>query len=204
MTGVISETGGSRGLNKGGSGTLVIGANATYTGTTSLNGGIFELATTTTLASSGITLNNSGPTLKITGAGTFATAITVRGNGTNSINVSDAVTLSGLVSLDSNASANRTLTKSGTGTLTLGNSGNAVAGSVTSGANTYTLGLTVSGGTVAVAADDNLVAGTVTLNGGTLSVTGATTIDNAIAFFGKTSTTARRSPCWASSPGRAH
>ena len=54
LSGVISETGGSRGLNKGGSGTLVISANATYTGTTALNGGIFELATTTTLASSGI------------------------------------------------------------------------------------------------------------------------------------------------------
>ncbi|WEJ62440.1 autotransporter family protein [Thiomicrorhabdus lithotrophica] len=62
------------------------------------------------------------------------------------------------------------LVKTGTGTLTL------------SGVNTYSGTTSVDAGTLSIASDSNLGGGALTLNGGNLTVTGATTIDNAITL----------------------
>jgi len=43
QSGVISETGGSFGLEKIGAGTLVLTANETYTGTTTISGGTLQV-----------------------------------------------------------------------------------------------------------------------------------------------------------------
>lgn len=53
---------------------------------------------------------------------------------------------------------------------------------LTGTANTYDQTTASGGGTVIIAEDANLGTGTVSLDGGTLSVTGATTVDNAVAL----------------------
>jgi|GEM_PF-391341 len=53
---------------------------------------------------------------------------------------------------------------------------------VLSGLHSHSGGTTVSAGVLSVSADQSLGSGAVTLNGGTLAVTGATTIDNAMAI----------------------
>ncbi|AWM37417.1 Extracellular serine protease precursor [Gemmata obscuriglobus] len=165
LSGVISETGGARAIDKSGAGTLVLTGTNTYTGNTNLNGGTVSVAGDSNLGAGTINFNQSTPTLVITGAGTIDNAILLGVPGT--VDTPVAVTLSGVISGAS------TFTKSSTGTLTL------------SGANTYTGTTTVSAGTLSVAGDGNLGTGAVTLAAGsTLAVTGATTIDNDIALTG--------------------
>ncbi|WP_449235455.1 Ig-like domain-containing protein [Azospirillum doebereinerae] len=156
-------------LTKTGSGTLTLSStSSTRIGATTVSAGTLSIASDASLGTSNtdtVTLA-SGTTLQVTGATTINNAIALSGDAT--IQTDAAVTLSGALS-----GGGQALTKSGSGTLTLSNTGNEAG---------LTAGVTVTAGTLAVADDDALVGGTVTLNGGGLSITGATTIDNAIAL----------------------
>jgi hypothetical protein len=139
-----------------GSQTLVISsALAGQTVSTSLASSLGESLTLDLDSASGATL--SGGTLSI-GSGFSLTATNGSGD-----TATIATTLSGAGGL----------IKAGTGTVTL------------SATNAHTGATTVSAGTLSVATDSNLGSGAVTLAAGsTLALTGASTIDNAIALGG--------------------
>ncbi|NCT84572.1 MAG: DUF4347 domain-containing protein [Comamonadaceae bacterium] len=149
-------------LTKIGPAVLTLAGSNSY-GATIVNGGTLSVASDANLGSGSVTLGTSS-TLQVTGATTIDNAIVLTGDAT--ISTPANATLSGVISGAS------TLTKAGASTLTL------------TGTNTYGA-TTVSAGTLSVAGDANLGSGTVTLgSGSTLAVTGATTIDNAIALSG--------------------
>jgi autotransporter-associated beta strand protein len=135
-------------LNNGGSDNLITVAGITTTTQT--------VATLLNVASSQpLTINNNGTpgvlTLTLSGnlsAATAGTALNV--NGVSNTTISGAI-----------GGGFGTLTKTGSGVLTL------------SGTNAYTGGTVINGGTVSVAADANLGAagGSITLNGGALLLT---------------------------------
>ncbi|ESQ87280.1 hypothetical protein ABAC460_19855 [Asticcacaulis sp. AC460] len=171
---------GSSILTKAGAGTLTLsGSNSAMSGGLTVSAGGVSVAGDSNLTGGTVTLAGS-TTLSVTGATTIDNAIALTGNAT--IAADAAVTLSGSLSGTSGiggAPVLANLTKTGSGTLTLTNTGNEAG---------LTGGVTVSAGTLAVSDDDALVGGTVTLAASTtLSVTGATTIDNAIALTGAAS-----------------
>lgn len=155
LTGVISESGGSRNLIvKGGSGTnnaVVLAGNNTYTGTTTLATGTLKITNADNISSAGITLGSSGANFNISGSNvTLSNNINLTGSAT--ISNDNAVTLSGVIS------GNTTLAKSGIGTLTL------------SGSNTNTGTTTVSAGTLVV--DGSTSSATNVSSGATLAGSG--------------------------------
>jgi fibronectin-binding autotransporter adhesin len=164
-----SISGGTDTLTKSGSGTLTLSSgtsNATAWNMTVSAGGL-SVDAAARLGTGTLTLASS-TTLYVTGAATLVNAVALTGAAT--ISNSAAVTMSGAFSGGAQA-----LTKSGSGTLTLSNTGNEAG---------LTAGVTVSEGTLAVAADDALVGGAVTLNGGTLVLANLNggTVDNAIVL----------------------
>ena len=165
FSGVISESGGSRNLTTyaytsgGGTAIELTGLN-TYTGTTTVVGGKLMVASDANLGAGNILLN--GGTLNVTGATTIDNAVAVSASST--IQVDAATTLSGIISGGGN------LAKTGSESLTL------------TGIQTHSGNVILSAGTLSVASDANLTSGNIVFNGGTLAVTGATTIDNNIAF----------------------
>lgn len=162
--------GGTGGLTKNSSGTLTIQTNNTYTGPTTLNGGVVSVATVTpagvagplgAASSDATNLVFNGGTLRYTGALNFSTnraATFTTGGGGIEISTSTAslVWSGGLM-------GNGTLTKTGSGTLNL------------AGINTYSGGTVIKAGAVLLgsfeANEDGLGSGLVTLDGGTLSMT---------------------------------
>jgi len=158
--------GGSGLLIKQGGGELTLsnGANATgFSGQTMVRGGTLAVAGDAQLGAGTVMLN--GGSLSVSGSGSIDNAIELL--------QSASVTIAGDTAFSGALGGSGNLTKLGIGTLTLSNGGNAT---------TFTGATQVRGGTLAVATDANLGAGTITLNGGTLSVTGATTIDNALVL----------------------
>ncbi|WP_193172815.1 DUF4347 domain-containing protein [Nisaea nitritireducens] len=159
----VSFSGTPRILQTAGGGTIAL--NGSVSGTNKiwvLGGTTAEIGTTTSAPLIDI-LGNS--TVRFTTGGSYTSNIEIKDTATIDTGVNN-VSISGNVTDD----GTNVLAKTGTGTLTL------------SGSNTATGSMTVSQGTLSVAADGNLSAGALTLNGGTLAVTGATTIDNAIAL----------------------
>jgi autotransporter-associated beta strand protein len=166
---------GGVGLTKAGTGTLVLTAANTYSGTTTLSAGTLTAGNNSALGTG--TLNVTGGTFSGSGGAlTLANAVTLGGNltvaGTVAVTFNGAVTLTG----------NRTVTTTNTGLTTFaGNIGQSTSGLaltkagsgtlVLSGTNTYTGATTVSAGTL-------LVNGTQTgssvsvASGGTLGGTG--------------------------------
>ena len=181
---VISETGGSRSVEKQGTGTMVFGANNTYTGATILTAGTLSVSTDSAGAynlggggTNGIVFN--GGTLRVTG-----TTMTNFGNHTPTF------TATKLVALDIASAANNFtitqalnqttggLTKSGAGTLTL------------TGASTFTGAIIVAGGKLTLSntvgantANGNFKVGTVTNTGATLNITSGANITNRFNLF---------------------
>ncbi|WP_346910100.1 autotransporter-associated beta strand repeat-containing protein [uncultured Roseibium sp.] len=208
FNGGISGTGS---LTKSGAETLTLTGANTFTGTTTISGGTLQVGNGGTTGSVSGDITNNGAlafnrsdavtfngdisgtgsmtksgaeTLTLTGANTFTGGTTISGgtlqvgdggtsgslsgnivnNGALAFNRSDAVTFNGDIS------GTGSVIKSGSGTLTL------------SGTNTASGTMRIDAGTLSVAADSNLSAGPLTFNGGNLTITGATTIDNALAL----------------------
>jgi autotransporter-associated beta strand protein len=145
---------GSGTLSLNGSGTLTLsGTNSTtFTGTTTVRGGgTLRVAGDANLGSGTVTLN--GGTLSVTGVGTIDNTFDTGVNGAT-IDSAVSVTLSGAIG------GNDSLTKTGTGTLTL------------SGTSTYSGPTTVSAGTLLVTGALNGTSGVSVASGATLGGTG--------------------------------
>jgi fibronectin-binding autotransporter adhesin len=145
---------GFNGLVKDDLGTLVLGGSNTYSGGTTINAGTLQVSSNANLGFSVAPLAFNGGTLRNTGAFSTVRAVTLnQGGGTF-----DTQANLGLTGAIGGAGS---LTKTGTGILTL------------SGTNTYAGGTSVTGGAVSVSADANLgnATGGLTLDGGMLQNT---------------------------------
>ena len=155
--GVISGAGT---LTKSGVGALTLTGTNTYTGATSITGGTLRISSAGNLqGTSGVTL--AGGTLQATSTLALDKSIAL-GSGGGAFEVAnsgDTLTLSGVIS-DAVSGTAGSLTKTGSGTLSL------------TGTNTYTGGTNINGGTVNIVADANLgdASGGLTFNGGTLQL----------------------------------
>jgi autotransporter-associated beta strand protein len=140
-SGVITGTGGS--IVKTGSGTLILSGLNTYTGTTSVTGGVLsvgsssQLGTTPASAADNIFIN--GGTLQFTGS-IASPALSanrrivlgpVNGSGTATIDISAAKSVLIGGALNNAAGATGSLVKTGAGTLELDNAASGFSGSTT-------------------------------------------------------------------------
>ena len=185
QSGVISQSGGTRPLEKIGAGTLTLSAANTYTGTTTITSGTLNVVGS--LASNAMVVQD-GAALQIDGAALLDTAsVTLNGTGN--------LSLTGNEQIGSLASASNTSTVVlGTNVLTTGGAANtSFAGSITgsggltkegngtfslTGANTYTGTTTVNAGILDLQGGASIAdAGAVVVNaGGTLQVSANETI----------------------------
>ena len=185
LSGTVSGTGGLSIASTDGGNALGLSGTNTYTGGTTLGGGILQFGNDAAVGTGTLTINGG----KVRGSDT--TARTIANNlvlgGTMTMSGSAALTFTGSVDL---GGATRTVDNTITEALTLSGAvsngaltvANTSTGALVLGGTNSMTGITVSSGTLSVAAADNLGSGTVTLNGGALSITGTTTIANAIAL----------------------
>lgn len=141
-------------LQKTDLGTLVLGGVNSYSGGTTINGGVVQVSADVNLGAAGGALSLGGGTLRNTAAMSSARATTLLAGG-GTFDTRADLTLNGIIDgVDG-------LTKTGTATLAL------------TGTNSYSGGTAINNGTVAVSADQNLgqANGAVTFNGGTLNNT---------------------------------
>jgi fibronectin-binding autotransporter adhesin len=159
--GVISQSGGTYGVSKTGTGTLTLTGAETYGGLTTVSGGTLAIGAGGNIAdSSGVDLTASGTTFDISNGGsqTIKDLSGVSGSTVNlglntlTVGTGNSTTFDGVIE-----SAGGSLTKQGAGDLTLG------------GANTY-------GGLTTVSA------GTLTFTGSTTGLGGNITDDAAVVF----------------------
>lgn len=195
-SGVISGAGN---LTKTGSLSLQLTGSNTYTGITTVSAGYLLANNANSLGTTaGGTTVVSGATLYLSGSFTLAEDLNLAGTGMLGngaiYSPSGSSTVSGLVTLTGNTTLNHdgdltfsggiidgagsySLTKQGTGTLTL------------SGTASYNGTTTISSGGLSIGSDSHIGNGALTLaTGTTLAVTGATTIDNGIVLSGGTAT----------------
>jgi autotransporter-associated beta strand protein len=149
---------GSGGLTKTGVGTLVVNGTNTFTGVTTISGGVVQFGATGSLPPTSAVTVNSGATLDLNNFNETIASLAGAGNvtlgsGNLTLGNSSATTFSGVIS------GTGSLFKVGTATLTL------------SGINTWSGGATISAGSISIKADNNLgdTNGVLTLNGGTLT-----------------------------------
>ena len=146
IAGNISEVSGTRSLTKTGSGTLVLSGTNAYSGGTSINAGVLEfsssssLGTGTTLALGAAATNGtlryaSGNTADISGL-----TVTLNAGGGTIDTYANNVTFANAIG----NSGTGGLTETGTGTLTL------------AGANTYTGTTTINNGTLSIGSNANI------------------------------------------------
>ncbi|MBN8708602.1 MAG: autotransporter-associated beta strand repeat-containing protein [Verrucomicrobia bacterium] len=177
---------GSNALTKTGEGTLTLGGINSYTGVTYVNGGTLSVSANANLGAqaTGASVNLNNGTLRATssfglnngGAGTNDRGVVLTNTGTIDVTSSNTLTVSGVVS-DTYAATSTTaqrgsLTKSGSGTLVLGNT------------NTYTGDTAVSAGTLVISGSlANTRAIDVAL-GATLKVDGSTNASASVSVAG--------------------
>jgi autotransporter-associated beta strand protein len=183
FSGIIQDGSGTLALAKNGTGTLTLSGNNTYSGTTTLSLGTFNINSATAIGS-GTFIIHAATTIDNTSGG----AITLSNNnpqnwngdftftGTQNLNIgTGAVSMSGSRQVRVNAatlivggiiSGAFRLTKAGAGILTL------------SGVNAFTGGTTLNAGTLNINNSQALgtVAGTFIINGGTIDNTSGSTI----------------------------
>lgn len=123
ISGNIGEAGGSRGMIKTGTGTLVLSGTNTFSGGLSLNAGIVSISSNANLGASSGGLTFSGGTLQVTDNVVGTRAITMTGSGTFSIALGKTMEQSGLIT------GNGNLTLTSFGTLILSGSGSNGTGS---------------------------------------------------------------------------
>jgi fibronectin-binding autotransporter adhesin len=143
-------------LVKSGAGLLILGGANSYTGFTTISGGILQVGAASALGSDATKLLtlSSGGTLRTTGTFSLANPFAL-GSGGGVFNT-DALTTLTLSGAGSGAGS---LTKAGAGTLVL------------TGATNRTGGTTISAGTLQLSGAATLGSGLITLNGGSLRAT---------------------------------
>jgi autotransporter-associated beta strand protein len=161
---IASALTGTSGLNKAGTGLLMLSGNNTYSGTTAISAGTLKAGSSTAFGTSTISVT-SGAVLDLNGFSSIANALSISGSGISSggalINsASNLASYDGLVQL----SADATIKASG-GDITLTNTGNMNSSSTT---RTLTVGgqynTTINEATANIAIVKNDT-GTLTLNG---------------------------------------
>ena len=149
-------TSGSIGLGIVGAGTLILGASNSYTGPTTINGGVLVPNDSNALSTGNITFG--GGTLQYSGA-ISGTDLSVRiKNSTGPVSIDtngQNVTFAGAL----NSTNSGGIAKAGAGTLTL------------SGSNSFTGGATVTGGTLVISSTAGTsVGGVISVSNGTLNL----------------------------------
>lgn len=162
LNGVVS--GGATGaLTKNNGGILRINGVNTYAGGTVLNGGTTVVSTNQAFGTGGIAIGAIGARIDASGSVNLANNINLTGNGT--FGGTGSLTLSGIVS----DTTSRSISKVGSGQLTLAS------------ANTYQGGTALSGGTLVVGNNQALGSGTLTVSSAsTLASTQPVTLSNAV------------------------
>ncbi|MBI4327615.1 MAG: autotransporter-associated beta strand repeat-containing protein [Chloroflexi bacterium] len=191
LSGVIS---GSVGLTHEGSSTTVFSGNNTYSGLTTVGGGVLNIQHANALGSTANgTVVSSGAALELQGGITAAAgeSLTISGSGISNNgalrNISGNNTWAGSTTLGAaatiGADSGTTLTLSGS----INNSGNALtlagAGNFTvSGAISGSGGLTKNGAGTATLSAANTLSGAATINAGTLTLSGSGTATSVTGF----------------------
>jgi autotransporter-associated beta strand protein len=174
----IGNIGGTCGLTKTNSGTLTISTTNSYTGVTTISGGVLEASTLAlggvnssigAAASASTNLVLDGGTLRYTGAN----ATTDRGATLNAAGGVIEITNGATVLTDNGIITGiGALTKTGPGALTL------------TADNSYTNGTVISNGVLRVNAATSAGSGGITNYGATFRIATSTTIPNAVDFHG--------------------
>jgi outer membrane autotransporter protein len=164
---LAADISGAGSLSKAGAGTLVLTGNNSYSGGTSITGGLINFNSANSFGTGAITLDGGGLQWATGNSADISSQLAAFGAAgatfdTNGNNVTLASSLSGPGSL----------TKTGAGTMTL------------AGVNSYQGGTAVNAGTLAVAADNNLgnAAGGLSFNGGTLQFLSGFTTNRAVTL----------------------
>ena len=150
---LVGTLSGAGGLKKRGAGTLHLSGDNTYSGGTTLSGGMLTISQESNLGSGNLLFD--GGDLGITGSFVLPKGLSLSSSASIDVDARQMVTLSSLLSGAGG------LKKKGEGTLTL------------SSVNTYSGGTTLSQGTVRVSKESNLGASrsSLTFDGGTLEIT---------------------------------
>ena len=154
ISGIISESGGTYGLNLNGSYTVTLSGANTYSGDTYLNSGTLVVGNDSALGTGALYMNGGTLDVQDGQTHTLANNVTLSANGTVNTTSGNLV-LSGVIS---ESGGSYGLVVNGGGSLTL------------SGANTYSGDTTINGGTLVVANSSALGVGSVNLVSGTLAV----------------------------------
>ena len=161
---IASEIAGAGGLVKDDLGTLVLDGSNSYSGGTTIKGGILQIASDANLGAVGGGLALEGATLHVTGDTASKRAVSL-GTGVNSFDIDQTVALDGTVS------GAGSLRKIGTGTLQLGAANAYVGGTdVATGAVEALVTGALGSGPVSVA-DNASLAFTNTAEAGALAIT---------------------------------
>ncbi len=151
---VSSSLAGSGSFTKAGAGTLVMQNPSTYTGGTTIAGGVLSVAFDSFLGDSAGALNLAGGTLRFSGLAPQTVARLTSLTSTSTIDIPQAAT----VTMSQPFTGSGSISKTGIGTLIL------------SSANTYAGQTTVAAGTLKITNANALQNSTVNLAGGTLDL----------------------------------